>query len=214
MSLFISVRNFSVTCSLFVAMGVHAATEVGVVGLFPGKAVLVINNDRPRTLAVGEPAVAGVRVLAVEPGQARLEVDGRPRTVGIGQRVFTTSRGESVTLRADARGHFITPGGVNGTVVRFLVDTGASYVSIGAADAARAGIDLRHAREAYSNTANGMARVRLVRLNEVRVGAVVLNDVEAVVHDRNLPLVLLGMSFLKHLDMQRNGEIMTLKKSF
>lgn len=213
MLLFRTVFNSSATCVLLFAMAAHAATEVGVVGLFPGKAVLVINDGRPRTLAVGDPAVDGVRVLAVEAARAQLEVDGRRRVVGIGQRVFTTARGESVTLRADARGHFITPGTVNGTAMRFLVDTGASYVALGAADAARAGIDLRHARLGYSNTANGTVRVRLVRLNEVRVGAVMLNDVEAMVHDHNLPLVLLGMSFLKRLDMQRNGEIMTLQKT-
>ncbi len=213
MSLFRTVGHFSVACSMFVATVVGAATEVGVVGLFPGKAVVVINNDRPRTLSVGDAAVEGVRVLAVDTARAQLEVDGRRQTLGIGQRVFTTTRGESVTLRADARGHFVTPGAVNGVKVHFLVDTGASYVSLGAADAARAGIDLRGAREAFSNTANGTVRVRLVRLNEVRVGAVLLNDVEAMVHEHDLPLVLLGMSFLKRLDMQRNGEIMTLKKT-
>lgn len=189
------------------------ATDVGVVGLFPGKAVVVINNARPRTLAVGEPAVDGVRLMGVENNLALLEVDGKRKSMGIGQHVFTSAVSESVSLRADARGHFFTPGTVNGTGVRFLVDTGASYVSLGAADAARAGIDLSKAQSGISQTANGPTRVWLARLSEVRVGAVVLRDVEATVHEHNLPIALLGMSFLKRMDMQRNGEIMTLKKT-
>ncbi len=198
---------------LFAVSAAALATEVGVVGLFPGKAVVVINNSRPRTLAVGGPAVDGVRLMGVESNLALLEVDGKRKSIGIGQHVFTSVAVESISLRGDARGHFFTPGTVNGAGVRFLVDTGASYVSLGAADAARAGIDLSKAQPGVSQTANGPTRVWLARLNEVRVGAIVLHDVEATVHEHNLPIALLGMSFLKRMDMQRNGEIMTLKKN-
>ena len=193
--------------------GPALATEVGVVGLFPGKAVVVINNGRPRTIAVGDAAVDGVRLMGVENKLALLEVDGKRQSMGMGQHVFTSAGGESVSLRADARGHFFTPGTVNGTTMRFLVDTGASTVSLGAADAMRAGIDLRKAQPGLSNTANGVTRVWVVRLSEVKVGAIVLHDVEATVLQHNLPVALLGMSFLKRLDMQRNGEIMTLQKT-
>ena len=109
-------------------------------------------------------------------------------------------------------GRFETPGSINGANVRFLVDTGATAVSLGASDAKRAGIDYRKGKAMISNTANGRVRVWIVKLDSVKVGAIPLNDVDGAIHENDLPLALLGMSFLKRMDMQRTGEIMVLKK--
>lgn len=190
------------------------ATEVGVVGLFPGKAVVVINNGRPRTISQGVQTVEGVKLLAVENDTAVLEFDGARHRLGMGQHVFSSAAAETINLRADSRGQFLTTGSLNGTRMTFLVDTGATLISMGPADAERAGIDYRKGQAAVSNTANGQARIWLVRLDSVKIGAITLNGVDAAVHEHNMPLVLLGMSFLRHMDMQRNGDILALKKSF
>ncbi|TMJ58166.1 MAG: TIGR02281 family clan AA aspartic protease [Alphaproteobacteria bacterium] len=117
----------------------------------------------------------------------------------------------SLTYHADQRGHVVLEGAVNGATVRFLVDTGATFVALTVADAAAAGIGRGSLNfNATMNTANGKAHAALVKLREVRIGQLSINDVNGVVQE-NLPYSLLGMSFLKRVDSweMRDG-ILTL----
>jgi aspartyl protease family protein len=191
--------------------------DVGLAGQFPGKALLTINGGAPRIVAIGVATEEGVKVLSVQGETATIEVDGKKRVLRVGQNVASQSSGSgpaSATLTADAAGHFLTIGNVNGTTIRFIVDTGASTISIGASDARRIGIDPSKGQMGYSQTANGVTQVSLVKLNSVRVGDIVLNNVDATVHQQDLPFALLGMSFLNRMEMQRNGETMTLKQRY
>lgn len=202
---------------LWLAAPVAEAVDVGLAGLFPGKALLTINGGPPRIVPVGVKTDEGVKVVSIDGGTATLEVDGKKRILGVGQNVTaqaSTSRPATVVLTADASGHFLATGSINGTTVRFLVDTGASMVSMGAGDARRIGIDPTKGQVGYSQTANGVTQVSRVKLNTVKVGDVVLNNVDATVHQHDLPIVLLGMSFLNRMEMQRNGDTMTLKKNY
>jgi aspartyl protease family protein len=120
-----------------------------------------------------------------------------------------------VTLTADNRGHFITTGAINGVAVRFLVDTGASLVSMSSAEAKRLGINYTVGQKTFSSTANGVVPTYLVKFDEVRVGDVTVNNVDGMVHvGDTLPIVLLGMSFLNRMEMRRDGERMMLMKRF
>jgi aspartyl protease family protein len=84
--------------------------------------------------------------------------------------------------------------------VRFLVDTGASFVALSPRDAAAAGLaGSALVYRGTAATANGPARVAPITLREVRIGQFAASDVAAVVMD-NLPISLLGQSFLKRLD--------------
>ena len=193
------------------------AADVGLAGVFPGKALLSINGGAPRTVAVGVKTEEGVKVLSIEGEYATLEVDGRKRVLRVGQNVIAQPSGSGpakVVLTADSAGHFFTTGSINGMSVRFLVDTGASMVSMGASDARRLGIDFSKAQVALSQTANGLAQVSRVKLDSVKIGEIVLNNVDASVHQQDMPVVLLGMSFLNRMDMQRQGDTMTLKKNY
>ena len=197
--------------------GFVQAADVGLAGLFPGKVLLTINGGTPRIVAVGARTDEGVRVLSVEGDTATLEIDGKKRTLRVGQNVASqasTGGPQSAVLTADGRGHFLTTGVVNGTSIRFLVDTGASMISLGAGDARRIGIDPGKGEPGIVNTANGQARVSRVKLDSVRVGDIVLNNVDATVHQHDLPFALLGMSFLNRMEMQRDGDTMTLKKRY
>lgn len=191
--------------------------DVGLAGLFPGKALLTINGGAPRIVPVGNTTAEGVKVLAIDGDTATLEVDGKKRVLRVGQNVAAQPSGSgpaSVVLTADARGHFVSTGSINGTTVRFLVDTGASMVSIGAGDAMRIGIDPSKGERGIANTANGQTVVSRVKLNSVRLGDITLNNVDALVHQHDLPVTLLGMSFLNRMEMQRNGDTMTLIKRY
>ena len=190
---------------------------MGLAGLFPGKALLSINGGSPQIVAVGGSTSEGVRVVSTDGNTATLEVDGKKRVLRVGQNVVaqpSNGGAQKIVLTADSAGHFMTTGNVNGTTVRFLVDTGASMVSLGASDARRVGIDASKGEQAIANTANGQAVVTRVKLDNVRVGEIVMNNVDALIHQQDMPFALLGMSFLNRMEMQRDGDTMTLKKRY
>jgi aspartyl protease family protein len=106
----------------------------------------------------------------------------------------------ALVYHADKRGHVVLEAAVNGAPVRFLVDTGASFVALTLADAAAAGIGRGSLSfTATMSTANGQAHAAPVRLREVRLGQLSIEDVQGVVQD-GLPISLLGMSFLKRVE--------------
>ena len=194
------------------------ATDVNVIGLFPGKAVVVIDRGAPRTLAVGQRTAEGVVLLSADSRAATFEIDGQRQTLEMGRHFETASQSAGhtkVTLAPDDRGHFITQGSVNGMSVRFLVDTGATYVTLPASEARRLGIDLDKARRGVSSTANGNVAVFVVRLDSVTVGDITLYNVPAVVNaGAGLDVALLGMSFLSRMDMRADGPNLVLEKKY
>lgn len=205
-------------CSLvLLGIGSALAADLGLVGLFRDRAVLVVDGGPPRTLTVGGPAVQGVKLLAVEEGGATVEVAGKRQRLKIGEQAYSAaapSGNGEVSLTADGGGQFLTPGSINGASVRFLVDTGATLVSLGAQDALRAGIDYRRGDPGISETANGKARVWHVKLDKVSLGNITLTNVDALVHATDMPVALLGMSFLNRMEMKRDGNTMTLRRRY
>jgi len=203
---------------LFLLPAAVAATEVSVIGLFPGKAVVVIDGGAPRTLSAGQKAVQGVALISTDRESATLNIDGQKRTLKIGQHhagPAAASSSQSATLTADSRGHFVVNGQINGGAVRFLVDTGATDIALSSADATRLGIDYRKGQPALMGTANGAAVAYRLKLDTVRVGDIVLNNVDAAVLEGNhMPFALLGMSFLNRMEMKHEGRTMVLNRRF
>lgn len=193
-----------------------AAQEVGLAGIMGSKALLTINGGDPRTVALGQ-TVDGVKVVALQGDQAIIEIGGKKRPLRVRQHAIGTPAADGsgkIVMTADHQGHFLTQGTINGTSVRFLVDTGATMISLGASDARRIGIDTSRGQKGMTSTANGQAMVTKVQLDNVRIGDVTLHGVDALVHQGELPVALLGMSFLNRMEMQRDGSTMTLKKRF
>lgn len=194
------------------------ATDVSLVGLYSGKALVVIDGGRPQSIPLGVRTPDGVKLLSIDGTTAQFEIDGQKQRLTVGQHAVSAGRdeqsGSSTTLTADPSGHFITVGTINGAPMRFLVDTGATVISIGKSDAVRANVNYLQGQPGMSMTANGAVRVWRVTLNSVRVGDVVLSQVEASVHEHDLPIALLGMSFLNRMEMRREGQTMTLKKRY
>lgn len=117
--------------------------------------------------------------------------------------VPTTARptvSNMVQYRADPSGHFFVDAVVNGTTIRFLVDTGASVVALNRDDARAAGISegVLSFTENMS-TANGEALAARATLRTVRLEQLEVLDVPAVVMDQPMAVSLLGMSFLSKL---------------
>lgn len=213
-----AIDSIAAAMLLGLACGAARATDVSLVGLYGGKALVVVNGGKPLSIPIGGKTPDGVKLLAVEEGGALFEVDGRRRRLAVGEHAVSAGsdgrEAASVSLTADSGGHFSTVGTINGAPMRFLVDTGASLVSMGKTDAWRANIDYQKGQPSMSMTANGPVRMWKVTLNSVRVGEVTLNQIDGAVLDYDMPIVLLGMSFLNRMEMKREGQSMTLKKRF
>jgi len=117
----------------------------------------------------------------------------------------------AITVQRSRDGHFKISVDVNGTPVRFLIDTGASIVTLSPSDAARVGFDpngLDYVQQ--FSTANGTTFGAPVRLDRLQVGPIRADDVRGAVLS-NGSTSLLGMSFLSRLSSYRvNGDTMTL----
>lgn len=119
-----------------------------------------------------------------------------------------------VTLKQDEFGHYIFVGEINGVKVDFLLDTGATRVSVPKRIANFIG--LPYGESYYSNTANGKSLSYGTVANIVTVGGISLFEIEASISTgMEGDEVLLGMSFLKNLEIiQKNGEIVLKGSSF
>lgn len=116
-----------------------------------------------------------------------------------------------VVLQRNRAGHYVANGKINGEVVRFLLDTGATNVAIPATLARR--LNLKKGREGVSRTANGDITTYSTRLDSVDLGGLVQYGVRATI----LPgmagnEVLLGMSYLKHLELIQRGDELMLRQ--
>ncbi len=194
------------------------AVEVSVVALFPDKAMLIVDKGKPRTLRVGE-TYAGVKLISSSSEEAVVSIEGKRQRLRIGDGIYSTlsvpNARASVVLLPDKNGHFVTLGSINGASVRFLVDTGATMVSMNLEDARRAGVNYLAGERGYSQTANGVAPIYKVKLGKVSLGDITLQNIDGVVHEGSaMPVVLLGMSFLGRLEMRQQGNSLTLTKRY
>lgn len=107
----------------------------------------------------------------------------------------------SIEIPQSPDGHYRLALEVNGARINFVIDTGASEVVLSQADARRAGFDTETLPYfGRAMTANGEVRTAPVRLEEVRLGALVDRDVAASVNGGELEQSLLGMSYLQRFN--------------
>jgi aspartyl protease family protein len=189
--------------------------DVNVVGLFPNKAVVQIDGGALQTLSVGQKTREGIVLLSVERDGATFDIQGQRMALGLGHARMQPTTAASAMATVDQRGHFVVDGQVNDVPIRFTIDTGATFISLPASEARRLGLDYLKGRKTVMETANGIAAAYRIKLDTVRVGDLVVNNVDAVVMEGDsLPVALLGMSFLNRMDIRREGQIMTLTKRY
>ncbi len=204
-------------CVLGAAM-VAAAPDVRVVGLFNDRAVVVINGSQA-VLRAGQEGRHGVKLIKADSEKALLEIDGRQVEARLDGRVTArqrTAQVDEVQVWRNPQGMYTTVGTVNGMPVSFMVDTGATVVTLNSGQARRLGIDYRASgTQAAVTTASGVEPAWAVTLDKVRVGELELRNVAAVVLEGEQPAItLLGMSYLGRLEISNSGRLMTLKKKY
>lgn len=121
---------------------------------------------------------------------------------------------KEVVLRSARYGHYVADGKINQQAVTFMVDTGASFVSVPESIANRLG--LRKGPKLQTQTAAGRVTVYGTVLESVSIGDITVRDVQATINPHNnSDELLLGMSFLKHLEMlHKDGELRLRQPSF
>lgn len=126
------------------------------------------------------------------------------------QTVATTVEGgvPQVVLQRNRSGHYVATALLNGVPVEVLLDTGATTVAVPEGLARELG--LRFGVPLQLSTANGTATGYATRLDSVQIGDIAVRDVAAAINPRGRE-VLLGMSFLKHLEFTQRGDTLTLR---
>ncbi len=197
------------------------AQSVALAGMLGNKALLVVNGAAPKSVAAGETHM-DVKVVSTSGDQAVLELNGKRHTLRVGDAPVSVGsglggsggKGNRIVLTAGTGGHFMTQGQINGSTVQFMVDTGATSISMTVAEAERMGLNFRSGTRVQLNTANGVIPAWRTTLDSVRVGDVEVFGVAAVVADRSMPFLLLGNSFLTRFQMIRENDQLTLIKRF
>ncbi len=116
-----------------------------------------------------------------------------------------------VVLRQNRAGHYVANGAINGQPVTFLLDTGATTVSVPASVAGRLG--LKRGVALRANTANGVITTYSTRLDRVRLGNIALDNVRADINPHMMGNdVLLGMSFLRKLEFTQRDRELTIRQ--
>jgi aspartyl protease family protein len=130
------------------------------------------------------------------------------------QSVATRQGGDGVReieLRRNRAGHYVASGTINGAPVVFMVDTGASDIAVPEDLATRLGLPI--GMQQIYNTANGAIMAHNTRLASVALGGIELTDVAASINPgMQGDQVLLGMSFLKHLEFTQRGDTLTVRQ--
>lgn len=216
------MRKFYPRACLFIVLlslaGAQAATKVTVVGLFKNTAIVVIDGTR-RLLRSGDTSPEGVKLISATSSEAVLEIDGEQKHYGLGGQIggsYARPEQAKVRIWPTPDRMYVVLGSINGFPVKFIVDTGATLVSLSGREAKRLGIDYRVVgTPGRSSTASGIEKIYVVNLDKVKVGDIEIRNVRGAVHDGDFPpATLLGMSFLSRLTMRQDGLVLELEKKF
>jgi aspartyl protease family protein len=189
------------------------AVEIEVRALFSGAAMFVIDGEN-QLLKKGQVSTSGVELVEANHKEAVVQINGQTRTLQLSDRISSTfERQENVKVLINmaANRQYITAGSINGRPVRYLVDTGANVVAINANTAKMLGLSVEDGIKVNASTASDDLQATMVMVEEMVVGDITRNNVQAIIIDGENPKdILLGMSFLQHVDISEKAGLMVL----
>lgn len=205
-----------VLTGMLISTALRAESELFFIGHFNDRAVIGFGGKQI-VIKEGETSKEGIKLLLVSPDSAVVEYLGKEHTLYFSpakQKTLGAVDRTEIRIWANREGRFRTPGTINGQLVNFIVDTGATTVAMNEIVAKKLGIDFRYLGESTMVvTASGMAPAYVVTLRSVRIGEIEVNNIEATVVEGGFPLeVLLGMSFLSRLETEKKGNLLILRK--
>ncbi|MCP4465405.1 MAG: TIGR02281 family clan AA aspartic protease [Halioglobus sp.] len=198
---------------LLLALPVQAkALSVQVLAIL-GKTVVLVIDGQQQTLNVGE-SVSDVTLVAAQPTAATLDIAGETRTVHPSQTIstqFEAPREQVVTIVRDARLQYQTGAVINGRRAQVIVDTGANLVALSSTQARQMNIDYSSGRPSRVQTASGLGEAYAITLDTVSIGGIEIRNVPATVVKGDYPdMILLGMSYLRHVSMKEKDGVLSL----
>jgi aspartyl protease family protein len=212
-----NIVSILLTAAAIAASGTAlAVSQIEVQALFGGKAMVMIDGQR-RTLSIGQTSPEGVKLIDADSKQAVLAVDGKQKIYKPGGTIslsYAKPEHHEEKIYADDRGMFRSVGAINGRSVRFLLDTGATTVAMNKSQAKQLGVDYRmNGESVVISTASDNVKGYRVRLKSVSLGKIKQRNVEAMVIDGDHPgPILLGMSFLGKLKVEKAGDVMKIRQ--
>lgn len=125
---------------------------------------------------------------------------------------FLNDEGKAeVHLQQNRQGHYMASGFINDKNVDFLLDTGATHVSIPAHIADK--LNLPDQGNYYANTANGRIKVFKTTIDQLSIGNIFLYNVAANINpSMHTDEILLGMSALKRVEFSQTGKQLILRE--
>ena len=212
------LNNAIAICALVACHSALALPDIQVQGLMPNQAVVTIDGKQ-RILKVGKPGTDGVSLVSADSKKATLEWQGErfERTLNkqITSNFSAHAEKSEVRIERGINGHYNTPGHINGRLVNFMVDTGATAIAMNHTEADRLGISWRQGTRTIAGTAGGDTPSYMVTLDTVTVGGVTLHNVQAavIVADTDND-ILLGMTFLERTEMREENNALVLRKKY
>lgn len=196
-----------------VLSGSSFADELLVRGLFKGAVLLEVDGQQA-LVRQGQSHPNGALVLRADSRSATVRFQGRVHELTLNKRIgthYAESEVQEVVLRRNSNREYRTRLQINGRSADAVVDTGATSVAMSTRHAEQLGVRYDSAPVVSVATASGVSRGFAVNLAKLSVGDIERHHVAAVVVEGDYPhVILLGMSFLEHVDMQEKGNILTL----
>jgi aspartyl protease family protein len=203
------------TAFLLLWSAAHAAetVEIDVLGLFKDSAIISINGKQV-LLKLGMTTKEGISLVSADSRGAVIKFNDELMNLDLSSKIsahYTPPTGATVAI-SRANNQYRTTGSINGRPVMFLVDTGATVVAMNAKHARGLGLDLRQAKPFNATTASGQVKSLQLMVSQMSVGDIKVNNVSVAVLPGDFPVdILLGMSFLRNIEMSQNAGLMLLK---
>ena len=194
------------------------ALDVSVHGLFDGSAVVSINGQQ-RLLRTGQSSPEGVKLISASSRRAQLEIDGQRQDFALSKRVggsYSKPQRATVSIPLSEWGQYLVAGQINGQPVHFLVDTGANLVAMSSRMARQLNIPYETTgTRSIAQTAGARVNSYIILLDRIEVGAIRVHNVQAVVLESDFPdTILLGMSYLEHVELKEERGVLSLTSRY
>ncbi|MFT6434829.1 MAG: aspartyl protease family protein [Candidatus Azotimanducaceae bacterium] len=205
------IRIEILAAALLVASNIQAL-EIEVLGLFKNAALVRIDGER-KLLKQGVVSGEGVELIQADSEGATFVYNDERIELSLSSKISTRFEqpASSMVQIVGRNNQFKTSGSINGQSVGFLIDTGATVVAMNQNHAISLGIDYEKGKVARVETAGGVINAHQVFVDSMTVGSIRAANVEVAILEGNHPSdILLGMSFLQHVEIQKSKGLMTL----
>ena len=210
------IPSILVTFALLLSALPAYATDIEVQALFTNAAMMKIDGQS-KMLKVGQ-SFGGVTLLESTSQAAVIELNGEKQQVTVSQRIsgnFQQPASLEVVIPRDSMMQYISQAEINGRRVQVMVDTGANIVALNSQQAKSLGVDFRSGTPTRVSTASGVVDAWVVMLDSVDVGGIRVDRVEASVIEGGYPAtILLGMTYLRHVEMKEKTGILHLSRDY